>query len=146
MGECRVTASAVISFVERLEDGAAALYTQMAVRYPQAEARLIGFAGECKKDKIFVVRTYQETITDALEACYAFEGLGLDDYVAQTTVPEEASYADALALAIAMEQKAVDFYTAVAEQSQALLATIPRAFRRNAQRHEKRMGVLEGMR
>jgi hypothetical protein len=104
-----------------------------------------GFARESRKNKILIVRTYQETITDALEACYCFEGLSLGDYDPAPALPEQAGLAEAVSAAIALEEQAVRFYLDVAQRSQALLATIPRAFRRAAEIRGKRKGALQSM-
>lgn len=50
------------------------------------------------------------------------------------TLTEDISYSDALKMAIELEEKASKFYLDVAEQSKSLLATIPRAFRKVAER------------
>jgi len=78
---------------------------------------------------VLVTRTYQETITDAIEACFSFRGLNLSDYLAETTLTEDTSYSSALKMAIELEEKSSKFYLDVAEQSKSLLATIPRAFK-----------------
>jgi hypothetical protein len=44
-----------------------------------------------------------------------------------------------------MEDRACDFYLEVAERSESLLATIPRAFRRVAKKRNKRKARLERM-
>ena len=56
------------------------------------------------------------------------------------------SLAEALGMAIGLEEKAVAFYEEVAERSQSLLATIPGAFRRVAKRRRRRKAALEAMR
>jgi len=92
-----------------------------------------------------IIRTYQETITDALEACFSFEGLNLSDYQAETTLTEGMSYEDALKMAINLEEKTAKFYSDVAEQSGSLLATIPRIFRKVAEKRKKRECELKSL-
>jgi hypothetical protein len=143
MEKIPVTASAIISFSAKLEDGTSAFYEEMAGRFPDYGEQLLAFAQEGRKNKTQVVRTYQETITDALEACYSFEGLDLDQYAVETVLPENVSFADAVKLALALEEKACAFYQDVAERSKALLATIPGAFRRVAKKRNKRLLKLQ---
>lgn len=139
----QLTASAVISFAERLEDASSAFYEALGARFSRNREAFAGFAGQGKKNKLLVTRTYQETITDALEACFAFEGLDLAEYEVTSVLPEDASYPEGLEAAIALEEKAIGFYQEVAERSGALLATIPRAFRRVARVRSKRVLELE---
>ncbi len=145
MEKAPVTASAVMSFAQRLEDDSAAFYTALARRWPDFAEKFLGFAKACEKSKVLVVRTYQETITDALEACFCFEGLDLTSYAVDTTLGEDADLADALAAAVRLETNAIAFYHDVAELSQSLLATIPRAFSRAGKTREKRRAELQEM-
>jgi rubrerythrin len=140
-----ITASAVISFVERLEEDSACLYEQLARRFEDQRDRFLTFARDSEKNRVLVVRTYRETITDALEACFSFEGLDLAGYAVETTLAEDASLAEALAATIALERKACAFYADVAQRSQSLLATIPGAFKRVAKRRGRRGLELEAM-
>jgi len=141
-----ITASAVISFTQELEDHSAEFYEQMAKAFPESAELFLNFAKEDRRNKKLVTRTYQETITDALEACFAFEGLRLENYAIETTLTATTSYSEALEIAIELEDKACEFYLDVAERSQSLLATIPRAFRRVAKRRSKRKPKLQTLR
>ncbi len=143
MEDISVTASAVISFVEKLEDNSESFYNQLAERFEEEPFQT--FAVDSQKNKTLIVRTYQETITDALEACFAFEGLDLAAYVADTALPEGACLEDALRQAIELEDRAIRFYLDVAERSRSLLATIPGAFKRAAKKRTRRKADLESM-
>ena len=143
MSECSVTAAAVIRFTEQLEDTAAGLYDRLAAKFEAHRELFAGFAKDSRKNKTLVLRTYQETITDALEACYCFDGLVLDDRRFAATLKEQAELPDALTAAVALEEQAVHFYLDIAQRSQALLATIPRAFRRVAEVRGKRKEQLQ---
>jgi rubrerythrin len=138
MNELTVTASAIISFSEALEDSSSAFYEELAERFAESKETFLAFAKESKKNKTLVVRTYQETITDALEACFSFQGLDLGSYAVATAVAKESGYTEALELAIRIEEQACEFYLDIAERSQSLLATIPGAFRRVAKKRSKR--------
>jgi len=145
MSESSVTCSGVIHFTEELEDAAASFYEKLAANFAGQKDAFGGFASSSRKNKILVVRTYQETITDALEACYCFEGLSLGDYAPVPALPDKAGLAEAVKAAIALEEQAVRFYVDVAQRSQALLATIPRAFRRVADIRGKRKDALQAL-
>jgi hypothetical protein len=145
-----VTASAIISFAEELEDRSTAFYQQLAGRFIEQKATFLGFAQEGGKNKTLVVRTYRETISDALEACFSFEGVDLEAYATKTTgglddVSGYADYAAALAAAIELEEHAIGFYQDVAKRSQSLMATIPMAFRRVAKTRGKRKLQLQAL-
>jgi len=145
MEEPKATASAIIDFAEKLEDDSSSFYEKLAEKFVESERVFLSFAEESKKNKVLVTRTYRETITDALEACFCFEGLTLSNYVVKTILPEDTSYFDALRTAIELEDKASKFYLDVAELSKSLLATIPSAFRKVAERRNSRKQVLQSL-
>jgi len=145
MESVSLTAAAIISFSEELEDKSSVFYDELADRWVENKEAFQTFSKEGGKNKTWVVRTYQETISDALEATFSFEGLNLEDYSVETTLAEDASYAEALEMAIALEEKVCEFYLEVAKRSESLLATIPGAFRRVAKRRNKRKLKLQSM-
>jgi hypothetical protein len=145
MDDFGVTTAAIISFSEALEDSSSTFYAGLAERWPEKAETFLTFVQDGEKNKIQIVRTYQETISDALEASYSFEGLSLADYEVETTLPGDASLVEALERAIALEDQACAFYLDVAERSESLLATIPRAFRRVIKKRGKRKDRLEAM-
>ncbi len=138
-----LTASAVISFIQKLEDSSSAFYEELAERWAESKEIFVTFAKESGKNKTLVTRTYQETISDALEAAFSFEGLDLRDHAISTALAENASYSEALGMAIKLEEKACKFYLDAAERSQSLLATIPMAFKRVAKTRGKRKLELQ---
>lgn len=146
MENLTVTASAIISFTKELEDSSSAFYEGLAERWTGNEETFLAFAKDGKRNKMLVTRTYQETITDALEACFSFAGLDLRDYAVETTLAEDASYAEALRIAIELEERACAFYLDVADRSESLLATIPRAFRRVVKKRSERKLELQSLR
>lgn len=139
----QTTCSAIISFAEKLESNSSKFYEELAEKYEENKEIFLAFAKEGRKNKVLVTRTYQETITDALEAC--FIQIDLSNYLAETTLKEDMSYLDALKMAIELEEKASKFYFDAAEQSKSLLATIPRAFRKVAERRNNRQPKLESL-
>lgn len=145
MGEPIATASTIINLAEKFEDNASNFYQKLAQKFEKNRATFLSFAEESKKNKVLVVRTYRETITDALEACFSFEGLRVGDYAIKANLTEDASYSEALRMAIELEDKAGKFYMQVAEMSKELLATIPAAFRKVAERRSRRKQALESL-
>ncbi len=145
MSEGPLTASAIISFSTDLEARSADFYRALAERYPQYEDAFAGWAEDCGKSSTQVTRTYQETITDALEAGFSFAGLSLAAYEVDLDLPPRIGLDQALAKAIALEEQAIAFYQDVAERSESLLATIPRAFRRAARTRRRRLEKLEAL-
>jgi hypothetical protein len=143
MSEGPLTASAIISFSTDLEARSAGFYRELRKRYPQHEGTFASWAEECEKSSIQITRTYQETITDALEAGFSFSGLGLAAYEVDVDLPAGIGLDQALEKAVALEEGAVAFYQDVAERSDSLLATIPRAFRRVARTRHRRLEKLE---
>jgi rubrerythrin len=144
-----VTASSVISFSQKLEDQSAAFYRDLAERFPEKREALLSLAKGCEKTRTSVVRTYRETISDALEAGFSFEGLDLTDYeVTQLTdsaQQEDVDYEQALEGAVMLEGRARDFYQDVARRSQSLLATIAMAFKKAARDRKRREQKLESL-
>jgi len=139
------TASAIMTFTEKLEDYSATLYQEFGERYPESRDLFFSFAEESKKNKTLIVRTYQETITDALEACFCFRGMNLAKYSLNASPSKHAKYVDALKSALQLEEKATEFYCEVARLSENLLATIPRVFKKTAERRKIRQQVLRSL-
>jgi rubrerythrin len=145
VNDANITASAIMSFSEKLEEQSMAFYEQLARRFDEQRDTFLRFAKECKKNKIHLVRTYQETISDALEATFSFETLEFPEIKFDSLMDEEASFTGVVSGAAAIERQASEFYTEVADQSQSLLATIPRAFKRVAKARRSRSETLMNM-
>jgi rubrerythrin len=139
------TTSIVIDFAERLEEGSSDFYAALAGKCVENKEQFLSFAEESKKNKILILRTYQETITDALEACFCFKGLNLQDFVITKTLGKDVSCSAALKLAIDNEERAVQFYSTIAILSKGLLATIPMAFKRVAEKRKNRQLTLKSL-
>lgn len=141
-----VTTSSVISFVERLEDESSAFYEALAARHGRWRDEFVGFAESGQRSKRAIVRTYRETVSDALETGFSFQGLDLNEYSIRVRLAEDADFEGVLDQALELEEEAVGFYRDVADRSRSLLATIPMAFGSAAKRREKRKTVLRKMR
>jgi hypothetical protein len=121
------TSASVISFAKQLEADSAAFYEEMAQRYPKAKEVFLTFSKENSNYATMVQRAYYGVITDAIEGCFAFS-VETDKYAFATEPAEGISFADALNQAINMEQKLISFYMDAAQQSEALMADVPRTF------------------
>ena len=145
MSEGPLTAAAIISFSTNLEARSQAFYESLAGRFAGRQAAFAGFAKDCAKSSTTVLRTYQETITDALEAGFSFEGIALSNYAVDVDLPQGIDLSAAIAQAVALEETAIAFYQDVAEASESLLATIPRAFKRVARTRRRRKDKLQAL-
>ena len=145
MGNLNLTASAIIGFAENLEDRSSVFYERLAERFVESKDIFQTFASTCRKTKMLVTRTYQETVSDVLETGFSFEGLDLGNYAVEIDLSEDTSYTDALEIAIALEEKSHRFYLNVAKLAQSLLATIPRAFTKAGEGRMKRKLELQSL-
>ena len=138
------TASSCISFAKGLEEQSAKFYQGLSQRYAEGEDIFLSFAMKNKKNGVQIERVYYEVITDAIEGCFAFE-IDSGEYEIDTSLEDKASYADALAKAIEIEEKMKRFYEDAAEQSKSLMADVPRVFVRIATKRGERIAGLEAL-
>ncbi len=138
------TASSCISFAKGLEEQSAKFYQGLSQRYAEGEDIFLSFAMKNKKNGVQIERVYYEVITDAIEGCFAFE-IDSGEYEIDTSLEDKASYADALAKAIDIEEKMKGFYEDAAEQSKSLMADVPRVFVRIATKRGERIAGLEAL-
>ncbi len=138
------TASSCISFAKGLEEQSAKFYQGLSQRYAEGEDVFLSFAMKNKKNGVQIERVYYEVITDAIEGCFAFE-IDSGEYEIDTSLEDKASYADALAKAIEIEEKMKRFYEDAAEQSKSLMADVPRVFVRIATKRGERIAGLEAL-
>jgi len=129
-----------MTLAHKMETGGAVYYEALAKKNAADAEILQGFAKENKKFEQQIDRAYYGVITDALEGGYALN-LEADGYTLKTDLP--AKYADALKQALAIEEKTIDFYNKAAEQSQALMADVPRNFSLIAKKRETRKAKLQ---
>ncbi len=145
MNGSTLTASAIVSFSQDLELRLATFYKELEQRFPEHAELFHSFVLSCEKTGKQVVRTYQETVSDALETGYSFGGISLEAYRLDWDLPEAPSLREAVEMAQALETSAVAFYSDVAGASESLLATIPRAFKRAGRTHQRRREALEAL-
>jgi len=139
------TASAVISFAHEVEEDGAAVYENLAQRFPEHKELFFTVAAENRKNIKNVERAYYSVITDALEGCFSFK-VDSSKYDFEKATKLKSTFKDEMQHALDMEEKTVAFYTAAVEQSKGLIADVSRAFtlvaRKRAERVEKLKGIV----
>lgn len=139
------TASETISFIrDELEEKGAKFYEELAKRFPEQEDLFLSLAKENRKFIKQVQLAYQSVITDAIEGCYAFD-LESEDYTLDTDTPTDVGLADAAKRALAIEEKTMEFYKKGADQSEALLADVPRNFKMVLKKRNNRLEKLKSL-
>lgn len=137
------TASAVISFLTKLEDETARFYEVLSHKYPEEKEIFQSFSRENGKNKSMIQRVYYGVITDALEACFSFkEGMNPQNYVVKTEVAENASLVSILKCVMEIEETIRRAYVDAAELSEGLMADVPQAFRAVAKKRSDRITKL----
>ena len=138
------TASSVISLSKELEGDSAKFYEDLAEIYAPQKDTLLGYAKENRKFIVQTERAYYGVITDAIEGCFAFD-MESDDFKLETMVADKVSYKETLAQIIKLEELIVKFYTDAAEQSQSLMADLPRAFNLIVKKRNIRLDSLKSV-
>jgi rubrerythrin len=138
------TASEVISLTKNLENESVKFYQDLSQKYAKDKDVFLSFAKENGRNVVQIERAYYGVITDAIEGCYAFN-IESDEYTFETVLTENASYSDALDRAVEMEEKIVKFYSDAAEQSESLMADVPRAFMMVAKKRGNRVAKLRSL-
>ena len=138
------TASETISFAKELENESANFYKDLAERYAEDKDVFLSFAKDNGKYIADIERAYYGVITDAIEGCFAFD-VETDEYALETSLAQNAGYSDALDKAIEIEGKIIKFYSDAAEQSQDLMADVPRAFKQVVRKRDSRRPKLESL-
>jgi rubrerythrin len=139
------TASLAVSFAKKLEDDSAKLYEKLVRKYPEGKQAFLSLIEENRQNKSLVDRAYYGAITDAIESCFAFEGIDTGDFAITTGLPEDADYSDALNIALQMEEKIVRFYSIAGETSKPLMGDVARAFEKIAKKRGDRIQKLRSL-
>ena len=139
------TAAAVIRFATEVEEKSAEFYEDCAKKYKESSEIFLSFVRENKKNVTFVKRTYYGVITDALEACFSFKGLRVDEYLFEAELGERTSLSEILKMSMEMENKIQEFYQRAGELSESLLADVPRALKKVAEKRNERKQKLESL-
>jgi hypothetical protein len=138
------TCSEGITLSKKLESDSAAFYESMASKFSSDAETFLAFAKENKKNIAQVERSYFGVITDAIEGCYAFN-LNTEDFTVNSGVKEGTARAAAIQQAVKVEEKIIQFYTEAAEQSQPLMADVPRTFSIIARKRNARLTKLNSL-
>jgi len=139
------TAAAVITFAQEVEEKSAKFYDECAKKYREGEEEFLSFVGENKKNVSLVKRAYYGVISDALEACFSFKGLRVDEYLFEAELGERATLPEILEMSMEMEDKIQRFYQRAGELSESLLADVPRALKKVAEKRNERKRKLESL-
>ena len=139
------TAAAVIRFATEVEGKSAKFYDDCAKRYREVEETFLPFVKENKKNVTLVKRVYYGVISDALEACFSFKGLKVDEFLLETEFDEKASLSDVLKMSLEMENKIQEFYQRASALSESLMADLPRALKKVAEKRKERKHKLESL-
>ncbi|HMB31152.1 MAG TPA: hypothetical protein VKN82_04960 [Desulfohalobiaceae bacterium] len=122
------TASEAISFSKELEEKAAAFYEALAQKFSERADEFQAMAKENKKMFEQIHRSYIGVITDAIEGCYAVN-IESEDYNLDTEIPDKADLSEMINKAEEIENTIIKFYELAAEQSQSVMADVPRTFK-----------------
>ncbi len=136
----------MVSFAQRLEERSELFYEKLCEQFPSQADLFHVFAHEDKLNKVLVTRTYQETVTDALETGYSFEGLNLNGIIPNDVWADHPDLPGSIEGAILLEQAAASFYADIAGRSEMLLSTIYTAFKKIEGVRRKRLPKLESLR
>jgi rubrerythrin len=139
------TAAAVIRFATEAEEQSAKFYDDRAKKNKEVKETFLSFARENKKNMALVKRAYYGVISDALEACFSFEGLTFDEYLFNTEFDEKAGLSEIIKMSLEMENKIQKFYQRAGELSESLLADVPIALKKVAENRNERKQKLESL-
>ncbi len=138
------TCSQVMSLAKKLESESASFYAELSKRFSEHKDLFLSLAQENETYVTQIERAYYGVITDAIEGCFAFN-INVEDYRLDTEGPAPSKLSDALEKGLEIEEKLVRFYTDAAEQSQSLMADVPRAFRMVVKKRRNRQATLRSI-
>jgi hypothetical protein len=138
------TCSEGITLAKKLENDSAGLYEALSAKFSNESETFLAFAKENKKNIVQIERAYFGVITDAIEGCYAFN-LNPEDYAINVNLKAGAARAEALKQAVKVEETIIQFYNQAAEQSQPLMADVPRNFSMIAKKRNARLTKLNSL-
>ena len=135
------TTSATIRFAKELEEQSAQFYEDLSRIYPEGQGLWLALAQDNRNYASQIQQAYYSVITDAIEGGYAFD-LESEEYALKLELQEGAGYTDVVNKALTAEEAIFRFYMVAAEQSQSLMADIPRNFRLVAKKRRARIEKL----
>lgn len=135
------TTSETISFIRDYENLIAGFYEALAARFTDRAEELNALAADNRKYVTLLERTYFSVISDAIEGGYAFD-MNPDAYQFDATLPADATLAQGIRQALALEQTSIDFYALAAEQSAALMADVPQMMKQIVKKKNRRQETI----
>ena len=139
------TSSEVISFATKLEENSGNFYKEFTRRWANENDPWNAFSAQNKKNKTAIQRAYYGVISDALEGCFAFNDINMDNYHIDTELPLELGYEESLRRSIVMEDTIVTFYLDTARAAKSLMADVPVVFERIARKRKERQLELKSI-
>jgi hypothetical protein len=136
------TTAEIMGLAKQLEEKSADFYRDLTKLYPDKEAAWPGLAEENKKYLTQIERTYYGVITDALEGCFSFD-LDPTKFLLDLHIHEGITYSEVVHQALENERIIASFYSKAAQQSESLMADIPRAFKLVAKKRDERISRLK---
>ena len=136
------TASSVISFARELEEKGSQFYEESARLFPDNETVYLKYAKDNRKYISQFETAYYSVISDAIEGCFAFK-IKPDLYSFDVDVDRGLDSGRVIKQAVTIEDAMRRFYQDAAEQSQSLLADVPRVFSLIARKRAERKQELE---
>jgi rubrerythrin len=136
-----LTAAQVVDFATRLEKKSASFYACLAEAYPDRGDLFQSYSRQNSKHAKQIEEAYRYAVTDALETGFSFN-LEEDNYVLPRDLEESAQFTDQVSQATSIEKVAIQFFRDAADQSELLIADIPRLFRTLAKKKSQRLSVL----
>jgi hypothetical protein len=137
------TTSSVISYLQDLENYSEKFYSELTDRFPEYSTLFARFATESKANGLLISRTYQETVTDALETAFSFEGLDLEDALPRDTLNGNANLSRFVEESLNLERTASELYADVAKRSLGHLSTIQNVLLSIGNKRKSRITKLE---
>ena len=135
------TASSVINYIAKIETDSAVFYNRCADRSDECKDLYKSLAKENKKFGKRIKKVYYNSVTDALETNFSFQGLH-----AALDVPETdtaLSVTDQLKMCLQLEANIQSFYDQAADLSKGLLDDVNRVMKRISAAREKRKEDLQ---
>lgn len=134
------TASSVINYISKFETDSADFYNRSAVNYSDCGDLFKSLAKENKKFGKRIKKAYYNSVTDALETNFSFQGLQAGVEIPETESSQ--SVADQLSVCLKLEKDIQAFYVQAADLSKGLLDDVNRVMQRLAGARDKRRDEL----
>ena len=136
------TASAVVSFAEKMENDTAEYYESLTQRFKEDRSLISSFVKENKANIVKLNKACKGVITDTNKSDAVFS-IEEGEYAIETLLPNDIEYSDALHKALAFERTIIKFYNDASEQAKGIKADIPKQFIKAARVRGNRIYEME---